>query len=92
MAKNVQIPETLLFDLFKYFLLDGRNPETETAIKDALGAKYQAIVKRSLYETSHRAEVPEQREAARQKYLEMAEISEDFRWSEAYEERRKRHE
>lgn len=91
-GKTVQISTELLYNLFKYFLLNDQNAETESAIRKALETKYEAIVKRTLYGQSQTAETPEQREKARQMYLDMADISKDFRWSADYEERRKKHE
>lgn len=89
---SVQIPQELLYDLFKYFLLDSRNPETEAAIRKSLGEKYEAMKRRGLYTQSQTAETPAQREAARQAYLDEVGMKDSFRWSEAEQERRKNHE
>lgn len=89
MAKNAQIPQELLYALFRYFLVEP-DAETETAIKTALEAKLDAIVRHDTYTRSKTAESPEEREKARQEYLDMVGMKNSFRWSAAAaEERRK---
>lgn len=76
--KNVTIPEELFVDLVKYFLADIRLDEDR--IRFGLQAKLEAMVKRELYTKYKTAGTPEEREKARQEYLEKEGIPEDFRW------------
>ena len=76
--KNVTISEELFVDLVKYFLADIRLDEDR--IRFGLQAKLEAMVKRELYTKYKTAGTPEEREKARQEYLEKVGIPEDFRW------------
>ena len=76
--KNVTIPEELFIDLVKYFLADIRWDEDR--IRSRLQEKLEAMVKRELYTRYKTAGTPEEREKARQEYLEKAGIPENFRW------------
>lgn len=80
--KNVQIPEELLYALFRYFLVEP-DENTEDSIKRALEAKLDAIVKHNLYTQSKTAESPAEREKARQEYLDRVGMRDSFRWSAA---------
>ena len=76
--KNVTIPEELFIDLVKYFLADIRWDEDR--IRSRLQEKLGAMVKRELYTRYKTAGKPEEREKARQEYLEKVGIPENFRW------------
>ena len=76
--KNVTIPEELFIDLVKYFLADIRWDEDR--IRSGLQEKLEAMVKRELYTRYKTAGTPEEREKARQEYLENVGIPENFRW------------
>ena len=76
--KNVTIPEELFIDLVKYFLADIRWDEDR--IRSRLQEKLEAMVKRELYTRYKTAGTPEEREKARQEYLEKVGIPENFRW------------
>lgn len=76
--KNVTIPEELFIDLVKYFLPDIRWDEDR--IRSRLQEKLEAMVKRELYTRYKTAGTPEEREKARQEYLEKVGIPENFRW------------
>jgi hypothetical protein len=76
--KNVTISEELFVDLVKYFLAD--IPLDEDRIRLGLQEKLDAMVKRELYTKYKMAGTPEEREKARQEYLEKVGIPEDFRW------------
>ena len=76
--KNVTIPEELFIDLVKYFLADIRWDEDR--IRSRLQEKLEAMVKRELYTRYKTAGTPEEREKARQEYLEKVGIAENFRW------------
>ena len=76
--KNVQISEELFFALLKYHLLkmDDVLPE----IKKGLEEKLEAIVRRDLYTKYKTAQTEEEREKARQEYLDKVGMHRDFRW------------
>lgn len=76
--KNVTIKQELFMDLVKYFFANIR--EEEDRIRLELQEKMDALVKRELYTKYKTAGTPEEREAARQEYLEKAGIPKDFRW------------
>lgn len=76
--KNVTIPEELFIDLVKYFLADIRCDEDR--IRSRLQEKLEAMVKREVYTRYKTAGTPEEREKARQEYLERVGIPENFRW------------
>lgn len=76
--KNVTIPEELFVDLVKYFLADIRLDEDR--IRLGLQEKLEAMVKRELYTKYKTAGTPEEREKARQDYLEKVGVPESFRW------------
>ena len=71
--KNIQISEELFFALLKYHLV-------ETEIKKGLEDKLEAMVRRDLYTKYKTAPTEEEREKARQEYLEKVGMHRDFRW------------
>lgn len=76
--ENVTIPEELFIDLVKYFLADIRCDEDR--IRSRLQEKLEAMVKREVYTRYKTAATSEEREKARQEYLEKVGIPENFRW------------
>ena len=76
--KNVQISEQLFFALLKYHLLD--MDEVVPEIKKGLEEKVEAMMKRELYTKYKTAPTEEERERARQEYLERVGMHRDFRW------------
>ena len=76
--KNVQISEELFVALLKYHLvvIDDVLPQ----IKKGLEEKLEAMVKRDLYTKYKTAPTEEERENARQEYLEKVEMHRSFRW------------
>ena len=76
--KNVTIKQELFMDLVKYFLVNIR--EDEDRIRLELQKKMDALVKRELYTKYKTAGTPEEREVARQEYLEKVGMPKDFRW------------
>ena len=80
--KNVTIPEELFIDLVKYFLADIRWDEDRirSRLQEKLEAETKVLVKRELYTRYKTAGTPEEREKARQEYLEKVGIPENFRW------------
>lgn len=77
--KQSQIPTTILYSLFRYFLIE-RTEEDEKLITKALEDKLEAMVKHDLYTKSKVAETEEEREKARQEYLDRIGMRESFRW------------
>ena len=76
--KNIMIPEEVFYNLVKYFLFDDENLHDD--IKMELEKKLNKLVERELYSTYCTAATPDEREAARKKYLDAKGIPEDFRW------------
>ena len=76
--KNIQISEQLFFALLKYHLLE--TDEVLPEIKKGLEEKLEAMVRRELYTKYKTAPTEEEREKARQEYLEKVGMHRDFRW------------
>ena len=75
--KNVQISQELFMKLLRYHLLDDDSCTEE--VKNGLEQK-NAMVERELYTKSKTAPTEEEREKARQEYLDRRGIQADFRW------------
>lgn len=87
--KNVQIPQELLYDLFRFFLMDEDEDDreyTQAAIVTALEAKLEALVRHDLYTRSKTADTPQERETARQAYLDRVGMRQSFRWPEGHKQ------
>ena len=80
MAKNIQISYELFLQLVRYFCLDDVTETRYKAISDALETKLDKLVKHELYTTSKTAETQEEREHARQQYLDKIGMRDSFRW------------
>ena len=76
--KNVQISEELFFALLKYHLVE--MDDVLPQIKKGLEEKLEAMVKRDLYTKYKTAPTEEEREKARQEYLEKVGMHRSFRW------------
>ena len=76
--KRVQISEELFVQLVKYHLCD-MDSDIDT-IKRELQNKFDSIINRSIYTTYKTASTEEEREEARQKYLDNKGYHKDFRW------------
>ena len=76
--KQVQISEDLLLSLVKYHILEYNNEE-EKIVKE-LKEKYNKIANRNLYTKYKTALTEEEKEKARQEYLNRKGIHSDFRW------------
>jgi len=77
--KQVQIPLSLLMRLFRYFFIEPTK-EDHKAIENALNDKLEAMARRETYTLSKTAETEQEREQARQKYLDMIGMHKDWRW------------
>lgn len=76
--KNVQISEELFVALLKYHLVEMDDVLPE--VKKGLEEKLEAMVKRDLYTKYKTAPTEEEREKARQEYLEKVGMHRSFRW------------
>ena len=81
--KNVQIPQELFMKLLRYHLLDDDSCADD--VKKGLEQKMNTMVERELYTKSKTAPTEEEREKARQEYLDRRGILADFRWQFFYE-------
>ncbi len=76
--KQIQISEDLFMLLLKYHLMVIEEYQSE--IQKGLEQKFGQMVKSQLYTTYKTAPAEEEREKARQEYLDKRGVSEDFRW------------
>ena len=76
--KNVQVPQQLIMKLLRYHLLDDDSCTDD--VKKGLEQKMNTMVKRESYTKSKTAPTEEEREKARQEYLDKRGIQADFRW------------
>ncbi len=76
--KQVQISEDLFLSLIKYHILECHNDEEK--IVKMLKEKYDSIVNRNLYTKYKTAPTEEEKEKARQEYLDKKGIHSSFRW------------
>ncbi len=76
--KQVQISEDLFLSLIKYHILECHNDEEK--IVKMLKEKYDSIVNRNLYTRYKTAPSEEEKEKARQEYLDRKGIHSSFQW------------
>ena len=76
--KNVQRSQELFMKLLRYHLLDDDSCTED--VKKGLEQKMKTMVERELYTKSKTAPTEEEREKARQEYLDRRGIQADFRW------------
>lgn len=76
---KVNIPIDLFGLLIRYHILGIQSPEDGEAIRRGLQAKLDAMDRRDAYTRSKTADTPGEREDARQRYLNLAGISADYR-------------
>ena len=94
-SKNIMLPFSLFIDLFRLIiLLDDYDLDYKTRtmvihLEDALNKKLDAIQKREVYTEYKMASTDEEREQARQKYLDLAGIHRDWRWGAETELKRR---
>lgn len=81
---NIQIPEDLFYDILRYYVITSEGEEVpeelDKRVFSGLTDKVQKIIDRELYTTYKTAPTEEERERARQKYLDSKGIPESFRW------------
>lgn len=78
--KNIQIDFKLFLDLVSYHLLESEDPDLSERCAKGLEQKLDAIVTRDMYSRYKTAPTEEEREKARQEYLDKRGIHRDFRW------------
>ena len=79
--KTVQISEEVFMDLCRVVLGGVDDPETVSRASRGLNDKLDRIVARELYSTMHDPlKSPQEREKARQDYLDSRGIPNSFRW------------
>lgn len=76
--KQIQIPEELFILLMKYHLLDMK--EVQPEIEKGLMDKMDSITMRLLYSKYKTAPTEEEKQKARQEYLDKRGVPESFRW------------
>ena len=76
--KNVQIPYDLFVALVEYHL--GYDDEYEDEIRQGLEKKLDSLVQHELYGKFKTAPTQEEREKARQEYLDRRGVLDSFRW------------
>lgn len=80
--RQVQISEDLFLDILRFFNTDEPSLEDAALIRAALEEKFDKLVARKLFTDYKRAPSPAEREAARQQYLDHAQISKSYRSTE----------
>jgi Mn-dependent DtxR family transcriptional regulator len=79
--KTVQISDELFMDLCRVILGGVDDPETVSRASRGLQDKLNRVVAHKLYETMHDpTKSPQEREKARQDYLDSKGIPSSFRW------------
>ena len=76
--KNVQIPYDLFMELLHYHLV--QKDDYAEDIRRGLEEKLDAMVRHELYAKYKAAPTEEEREQARQEYLDRRGVPESFRW------------
>ncbi len=77
--KNVQIPYDLFVNLVLYHLNDEEDFQDD--IRQGLSQKLDAMLNRQLYSQYKTAPTEEQREQARQEYLDRRGVPQSYRWT-----------
>lgn len=77
--KSVQIPYELFVDLVLYHLND--EDDFQDDIRQGLSQKLDAMLNRQLYSQYKTAPTEEQREQARQEYLDRRGVPQSYRWT-----------
>lgn len=79
--KMIQIPELLFNQMAAFVLVEScRTEELQKQIEKGVYNKLDRKTNHDLYTKSKTAVTPEQREAARQEYLDRIGVPENFRW------------
>lgn len=79
MAKTIQIDFRAFLELYRLIVLEDTSADYKY-IKQSLEDKFQKMLNHDLYSTYKTAKTEEERERARQEYLDSVGIPKDFRW------------
>ena len=88
--KQVQIPQEVFLDICKLLLCNCWEEDRVERVKRALEGKLDALARRETYSTYKTAESPQEREKARQRYLDMVGMKESWRWGEDEQEQERK--
>ena len=77
--KNVQIPYELFVSLLRYHLMEDDDCLNE--IRQGLEQKLDAMLNRQIYSRYKTAPTEEEREQARQEYLDRRGVPQSYRWT-----------
>ena len=88
--KNVQIPVEMFLRIARYFYLEDSSPELHRTIRIDVEHKIDALMRHQYYTDYKQADSDQEREKARQKYLDAAGIQESFRWDQDWDNNRKK--
>ena len=80
MSRNVQISSETFLKLVRYFYLENHENELYESITKDLEHKLDNIIKHELYTQYKTSQTEEEREKARQKYLDKIGMRESFRY------------
>jgi hypothetical protein len=95
MSKNILLPQAVVVDLYKLIIflddyeLDEPIRSIVKRLEQSINSKIEAMEKRKTYTEYKMAADEKSREAARQKYLDLAGIHRDWRWGADAEQRRR---
>lgn len=78
--QTVQIPLNTFLQLHGYFCMGVEPTDEFKAIRDALESKFDSMVRRYYYNQYKTAPTPEEREQARQEYLNSIGALDSFRY------------
>lgn len=78
---SIQISQKLFAQIIQYFSSGDPDPELRQAIERGIDAKIDAMNRRDYYTAYKTAESLQEREKARQRYLDSVGMRESFRWS-----------
>lgn len=95
MGRNVQIPTELWEQLCQFHLRNNELEDWEAqelwqSIEHGIRMKLEAQQRRDSYTQYKTAESADQRENARQQYLDQRGVPGSFRWSQGYDEQRRK--
>lgn len=79
-SKHVKIEFKTFIALVRYFCLDDHSEALYGEIKGLLEDKIDNLTKHQLYTQSKTAETEQEREKARQEYLNIIGMKDSFRW------------
>ena len=83
MKNSDKVNLTITFGELKQLYIDDSNPELlRQILKPVIDGKMQKLLRREIYTISKTAPTAQEREQARQNYLDLVGITADFRWSE----------